>query len=585
MKRVLITTALEETWPTADVPVIFLGEWCKLYNRKHVWSKYDSITVPYHWDDRKKLYNDYIYLQGLYEKVLSQLATKLNEIHDTNHSLRYWRILIGPWLGYFIQIFFDRYEMIMRVTKDYLVSDCATDENSYLTMIPNDMTEFISFFISDFWNYSIYSVIISNASNFSSIDRKAEERQNVLQSQKNSFKQQLRRFVGKILTKVSELFVDDKEAFLIAPSMPLKESVRLQLSLKQIPRLWRTIPSPRLSSNLEKRNWELSLIGASSFEKLLLKIIPRQIPILYLEGFAALEKKISLLAWPKRPKLIFTSNAHSSDDVFKAWAAGTVENYQTRYIIGQHGGHYGVGLWSFIKDHEIETSDIFLTWGWDDKNIKVKPSYALKLLGRSKIKPNAKGKLLIVTMSIPRYSYWMYSSVVAPQMVSYFEDQFSFVNNLNIEIQKESLIRLNPNDFGWCQKDRWKNMSSYLSIDEGKASMEELYLKSRLYISTYNATTFLESMGRNMPTIMFWNPEHWELSEEAIPAFNELKSVGIFHESPESAANKVNEIWSNVAGWWYSARVQKIKDEFCMKYSKKGHDEIGFLKHTFLGLK
>ena len=32
----LVTTALEDTWGT-DEEILFLGEWCKLYDRKSMW--------------------------------------------------------------------------------------------------------------------------------------------------------------------------------------------------------------------------------------------------------------------------------------------------------------------------------------------------------------------------------------------------------------------------------------------------------------------------------------------------------------------------------------------------------------------
>ena len=53
MKRLLVSTALEETWRD-DEPVLFLGEWCRRYSRKERWSKMDAEVLPYHWDDRKK---------------------------------------------------------------------------------------------------------------------------------------------------------------------------------------------------------------------------------------------------------------------------------------------------------------------------------------------------------------------------------------------------------------------------------------------------------------------------------------------------------------------------------------------------
>ena len=32
--------------------------------------------------------------------------------------------------------------------------------------------------------------------------------------------------------------------------------------------------------------------------------------------------------------------------------------------------------------------------------------------------------------------------------------------------------------------------------------------ESKIYVSTYNATTYLEAFAINIPTIIFWNPKH-----------------------------------------------------------------------------
>ena len=73
-KRFLITTALEVTW-VEDQPILFLGEWCRLYSRKQRWSKMNALVQAYHWDDREKLFSDYIYLNSLYERLLLDLSS------------------------------------------------------------------------------------------------------------------------------------------------------------------------------------------------------------------------------------------------------------------------------------------------------------------------------------------------------------------------------------------------------------------------------------------------------------------------------------------------------------------------------
>ena len=139
VKRVLVTTALEDTWPKDGSPILFLGEWCKLYERKHVWEKLDYEVAPYHWDDRQKLFNDYNNLLVFYEDALRALADKLNQIHGVNHSLRYWRILIGPWLGYFIQALFDRWFMLDATFRNYNFAGVSVFHREPHESVPNDM--------------------------------------------------------------------------------------------------------------------------------------------------------------------------------------------------------------------------------------------------------------------------------------------------------------------------------------------------------------------------------------------------------------------------------------------------------------
>ena len=110
-KRFLITTALEETWQT-DKPLLFLGEWCRIYSRKEQWEILDANVMPYHWEGKSKFNHDAKFLSSYYEEILILVSSKLNEIHCTNKGLRYWRIFIGPWLAYFIQMLFDRWESI-----------------------------------------------------------------------------------------------------------------------------------------------------------------------------------------------------------------------------------------------------------------------------------------------------------------------------------------------------------------------------------------------------------------------------------------------------------------------------------------
>ena len=61
---------------------------------------------------------------------------------------------------------------------------------------------------------------------------------------------------------------------------------------------------------------------------------------------------------------------------------------------------------------------------------------------------------------------------------------------------------------------------------------------------------------------MFWDPEFSEVNKSAVKYYDILKKVGIFHDSPESAAKHLIKIWDNIDEWWESSEVINAKDIF-----------------------
>ena len=85
---------------------------------------------------------------------------------------------------------------------------------------------------------------------------------------------------------------------------------------------------------------------------------------------------------------------------------------------------------------------------------------------------------------------------------------------------------------------------------------------------------YLETINLGIPTVFFWDPQYFEIRENVIPYFNDLKSVGIFHESPQSAANHINKVWNDVESWWNSEEVKKIVNSFQDNFSKVSNNLV-----------
>lgn len=103
----------------------------------------------------------------------------------------------------------------------------------------------------------------------------------------------------------------------------------------------------------------------SPFDDFVNRLIPKHIPAVFLEGYKAIVKQTDELLWPKNPKVIYTSNVLWHDSVSMAYTAEKTEN-GAGLLYGQHGGFYGSALYSWAEKHEIEISDKYLTWGWDE---------------------------------------------------------------------------------------------------------------------------------------------------------------------------------------------------------------------------
>lgn len=566
--RYLVTTADENTWPE-NASVLFIGEWCRRYSRKEKWSKLYAELLPYHWDDRDKLYKDYQYLLALHEMLLENITIDLNKIHGVSHSVRYWRILLGPWLGYFTQVLFDRWSSVKQAVKDYDLTATIVYTGNDETIVANDMNDFLGFLkVNDSWNNYLYSEAIRLFSNITIIEKnrpfvKMDAESLPVLSFKSKVKQKLLDITGGILY----VFQPSRGIFLYNTYLNIWNEIKLLFRFRQLPFTGLIRSNKQYSLNLNQRKWILGGENCNEFEVFLRTIIPKQIPKIYLEGYSSLVDHISNLKLPQSPKLIWTSISHNADDLFKAWAAQKIEN-GSKLVIGQHGGHYGIGKWLFLEDHEMAICDSFLSWGWSKKGqSKIIPIGQIKFKRPLLVDHSSKPDILLVTNLVPPQSYHLFSCTISRQWLDYFQDQVRFVNALPENLQRAVNVRIIPWEWGWDQEKRWNDALPNIRLDKGFTKINELISNSRIYISTYNATTFLESFTMNVPTVIFWNPVQWELRKTAIPFFEELKRVKIFHETPESAANHVAKIWGDVNSWWESNEVREVlirfKEQYC----------------------
>ena len=571
--RYLITTADERTWKF-DRPVLFLGEWCRLYDRKHVWSKMDAIVAKPYGINQEQRDKNFRFAREIEEQLILILKNELNYVHGTKHDVRYWKIVLGHWLRRYVDVIFNRYHALKQCVCNYKINGISSFFSRKYGLETLNSGDFIYACNDDMWNSVLYGYVfdllkINKALKIDKVSISEIAGFRISETAKDGYiKRKLALLVHHGIESLTNNLVFKNDAFIINSYLPRVQELRLQLCFGQMPKIWRSpkldsLPEPNrnLRQEIERR---ILKNDDEDFFHCVKKFIFKTIPVCYLEGFSLLCKRVKELPWPTSPKFIFTSNNFDTGEIFKIWTALKTET-GIPYYAGQHGNNYGTHQYICNTIEEI-TSDKFLTWGWKDGLKQHIPAFIFKTVSRKTRAYNPYGGLLLIQICLNhKISIWD----GYPEFIKYFAEQQNFIEKLNSPCRKTLTVRLHAEYriHGWSEQARWRDFDPDLNIDDGKQSIRKLIQKSRLVIYSYDSTGILETLSQNIPTLAFWQNGLEHLRETAKPYYQLLIDAGIVHLSPESIAQKVNEVWDDVTAWWDGEEIQKARGQFCDRYA------------------
>lgn len=565
----LATTALEEFWDTSK-PIVFLGDWCRRYSRRSFWEPLGGELAPSCWASQAKPSEAYDYVNAVYERLLPVLCETMNSVHGANHNARYWRILLGPWFWWYLSVLYDRYSTIKSAVTQYPnFTTLGLSEECYIT--PRDTREFILNVNSDVYNLQLYTQILAV------LGREFPRKQRELSPSSSSAVE--KKFVNislKQIGKNSLTFLEwlgDRGRPVSLKYHSFSRWVCFQLMLKTKGAAWPNSASrmelPLLPRNVELRR-PLEKLGApakSTFDALVLKMIPQNIPICFMEGFGLVREEAKK-RYPGSPKVIFSAYAWVYDEDFKAWAAAASEK-GTVLMGAQHGGNYGVMKKMFSEEHEVAITDRYYSWGWDSSRhgSKIVPFASTKLTGRKMLPASNQKKGILFGATI--MSRYLHQFPNAPeQFKEYLAWQRRFAEALALDELNLLRVRLHSEDCGWDIAQRWVDEFPDVQIERWGETFLKSLADCRLYVCDHISTTYTEALAANKPTILFWNVETYELRADAQPYFDLLRREGILYDEPEAAAEAVKRVYGDVEGWWSEPARQAAVKEFCYRFAR-----------------
>jgi putative transferase (TIGR04331 family) len=570
--KLLVLTALESTWGEQE-SILFLGEWCKLYERRHVWGSRNHEVSSFHWDDRDKLSCDYEYLKSLHHMLLKHLAESLNQLHQTNHSTRYWQILLDPWLYSYVSVLFDRWENLRLLFEQNKVVEAIFVNEKNLHCPSFSFIEFQSQSLSDEWNQLLLQRVI--AYNYLDrcvvhkeaveINKSALKKNTAVVVGKESLRHRLATFVDSLLGRY---FTNYDVVFSCAyfNKIPL---IKLNLDIGQIPRLFlnefKLTDSlfnsfPSIVDRSLRDRLTINFDPQSRFEEFLKASILQDLPVSVVESYAAMRQHVNSL--PIKTKVIITANDHCNNVLFQFWSAEEV-NKGTKLVILEHGGSLPAKHWWFNFEEDI--SDVVGTWflPFHEKQIQVPPSKLVDQYKKNRVLAKdilTRKYCSVIGNEFGRWVYRCHSSPMSAQCLKSFNQTIDLYNMLDDKIQQSFLVKPNKVSEGPDTAKRYEDILGENRIFSKPLS--QIYNISRVIICTYPQTTFSEAMMSDAPTILLYVREYQERHSITEPLLDCLQDAKILFYDAKAASTHINEIWACPTDWWDSPRVRSARDQF-----------------------
>jgi len=310
------------------------------------------------------------------------------------------------------------------------------------------------------------------------------------------------------------------------------------------------------------------LAAPQGFEALLAKLLPQDIPVCFVEGYAA--TKAAAQRYPAAPRAIFSANSWAYDEVFKQWA-GRNAGRGTLLLGAQHGGGYfGIGTIFPFLDWEFSIVDRYYTWGWTPAGptaLKARPMSSTLLSSNPETPAdNGKSGILYVGTAEPRYLLSLQNPIGL--FAKYLDWQQRFLRISPDSVKRALLVRLYAEDYGWDIRERWQTAAPATRFDDANRPFLDSLKSCRLYVCDHLGTTFYQAMAANRPSILFFDPELNPMLPEGQHAFDKLREAGIVFDSPEAAAAAIALRHDDVETWWNSVPIQTARLVFCAGYAK-----------------
>jgi putative transferase (TIGR04331 family) len=502
--------------------------------------------------------------------VLANVKRLLDDYHGVRYSERYYDIILGDWVERFLHLVYVAAQQYADGAKSAQHPD---DTNSVIVITPkSDTAEFFAAHqtLPDQVLTVLHRLAFSDIEAIKISDSEIKVKNSSTLSRRNKLYAVVMR-VASIGTNPKVLFVKPFSgttprswvmAMLAWRKWAKQDDLAFSIDVQtKVDSLWRHQHLAKVS--VGRNLGEIAGALLSAF-----------IPVCALEGFAEFKTKVQS-ARPKRCSHVYSAQSLWTHFAFKVLVAEWCEQ-GTKLHYHQHGGWYGLDESHVGEKYESRVSDFYYTWGWSrgKSNTRTLPPVTPSSRVQEKLFDS------LICFEQPRQIYRLQYFPLSGTLQTMYDQTADFVR------ARESVtalhVRLFPGEDSSQQKNAINRANSSAIFDNSQNIFSQ-YSHSRIVFHNYLGTSWLETLGNNIPTICFYDVDSYRFRSDAKPLLEDLVNVGVLHISGLSAAEKANAIDGDVYSWWLSEEVQIARRNFVSQFANFSSDWKQIWRKNFLG--
>ena len=571
-KTLLVLTALEHSYKKFKKR-FYLGEWCLTYEIKANLKIKQYKVQKHHWSSFKKLKKDSRNLEVEYERLLIKISALLNKFHKTKFNKEYWRVIIGPWLYFYLISMFDRWESLRSLKKidKYIIPNYQSDKNIFTTYDTlgywNKATQ------SDSWNQANFIRIIKyRFKKINFIENIIDNKNNYLRKEINkkyNIISTIKYLIISVDTLLSKISFFCNKIYIETLYFSKIDALKFHIIFKQFPS-FQSKTFKYEKNKYEKINFEgrknlfkFKPQNNPNYLDYLKKSLVTDFPVAFLEDYKIIDN-LNSSKYKNNFKIIFSSISQIFNERYKLWLAKMIKMGTKHFIVG-HGGGIPVIFSNNLFQHELKISNKYISWHkpFHKKHFRLTPPLIKQLSKKySKNTYKEKKNCLILSCDTLRYPVKIQGYPYVEQYKSWLGDISTLINNFNRNIKDNVIYRCSATSIGFQTDKILKEKHKFLSIsDFNKKTLSDELKNTKISVITYPETVIPECLLSKKPMIITLSPKIYHFIPQVKNIINELKDNKIFFDSPIKASNFINSIWNDPSLWWENKNTKQAIDK------------------------